>query len=108
MGALGSEFFTEADRKIMRTVFMAVVDRAALLTAVNISAGVVKGGEGRDPQRPVCVNIDGSTYYKTHQMTDKVEAYLSGILGKRGLHIRCIQVDDAPVAGAAIAALTTF
>jgi len=55
----------------------------------------------------VCVNIDGSTYYKTTGMPEKVQAYLAEILGARGLHITCIHVDDAPVAGAAIAGLTT-
>ena len=108
VGVLGSEAFDAADRETMKTVFMAVVDRAALLTAVNITAAVVKGGAGQDPQRPVCVNIDGSTYYKTYQLADKVQTYLGELLGARGLHIRCIQVDDAPVVGAAIAGLTTF
>ena len=108
IGVLGSEAFDAADRETMKTVFMAVVDRAALLTAVNITAAVVKGGAGQDPQRPVCVNIDGSTYYKTYQLADKVQAYLGELLNARGLHIRCIQVDDAPVVGAAIAGLTTF
>lgn len=107
-GVLGSEAFTDADRETMKTVFMAVVDRAALLTAVNITAAVVKSGAGHDPQRPVCVNIDGSTYYKTFQLADKIQARLKGLLSARGLHIRCIQVEDAPVAGAAIAGLTTF
>ena len=108
IGVLGSEAFTDADRETMKTVFKAVVDRAALLTAVNITAAVVKSGAGLDPQRPVCVNIDGSTYYKTYQLADKVQAHLKDLLGARGLHIRCIQVDDAPVVGAAIAGLTTF
>lgn len=107
-GVLGTEAFTDADREIMRTVFMGLVDRASLLTAVNICAAVVKGGAGTDPDKPVCVNIDGSTYYYTFQMQDKVQAYLKPMLEKRGLHIRCIQVDDAPVVGAAIAGLTTF
>jgi len=107
-GVLESEAFTDADRETMKTVFMAVVDRAALLTAANIAAAVVKSGKGTDPQRPVCVNIDGSTYYKTYQLADKVQAHLKALLGTRGLHIRCVQVDDAPVVGAAIAGLTTF
>lgn len=107
-GVLGSEAFTDADREIMKTVFAAVVDRAALLTAVNVLAAVVKGGAGRDPQRPVCVNIDGSTYYKTFRLADQVQAHLARLLAERGLHIRCIQVDDAPVVGAAIAGLTAF
>ena len=107
-GVLESEAFTDADRAVMKTVFSAVVDRAALLTAVNILAGVVKSGAGQDEAHPVCINIDGSTYYKTYQLADKVQAYLKTLLAERGLHIRCIQVDDAPVIGAAIAGLTTF
>jgi hexokinase len=108
IGVLGSEAFTDPDRGIMKTVFSAVVDRAALLTAVNILAAVVKGGAGQDAAHPVCVNIDGSTYYKTFQLADKVQAHLATMLAERGLHIRCVQVDDAPIVGAAIAGLTTF
>lgn len=108
IGVLGSEGFTDADREIMKTVFMGVVDRAAFLTAVNILAAVVKSGAGQHADHPVCVNIDGSTYYKTYQLADKVQAHLKRILDERGLHIRCIQVDDAPVIGAAIAGLTSF
>lgn len=108
IGVLGSEVFSDADRDAMKTVFGAVVDRAALLTAVNVAAAVVKSGAGRDAAHPVCVNIDGSTYYKTYQLAEKAQAHLKTLLGNRGLHIRCIQVDDAPVAGAAIAGLTSF
>lgn len=107
-GVLDSEAFTEGDREIMKTVFAAVVDRAALLTAVNISAAVVKSGAGQEAAHPVCINIDGSTYYKTYQLAGKVQAYLASLMGVRGLHIRCIQIDDAPASGAAIAGLTTF
>ncbi|MDD3276748.1 MAG: hypothetical protein PHP93_06845 [Kiritimatiellales bacterium] len=107
-GPLSSDSFSDADREMMKTVFNGVVDRAALLTAVNILAAVVKSGAGRDAALPVCVNIDGSTYYKTFQLADKVQAHLKTMLEKRGLHIRCIQVEDAPVVGAAIAGLTAF
>ena len=108
VGVLGSEAFTDSDRETMKTIFRAVVDRAALLTAVNLAAAVVKSGGGQDPDRPVCINIDGSTYYKTFQLANKVQDYLKELMKPRGLHIHCIQVDDAPVAGAAIAGLTMF
>jgi len=108
IGVLGSEAFSESDRDIMKTVFTAVVERAALFAAVNIAAAVIKCGAGHDAGRPVCVNIDGSTYYKTWRLPELVQDHLASLLGKRGLHIRCIQVDDAPAAGAAIAGLTTF
>jgi hexokinase len=107
-GVLNSKPFTDADRIIMKMVFAAVVERAAFLTAVNIAAVVIKSGEGSDAERPVCVNIDGTTYYKTHQLADKVQSHLSQMLDARGLHIRCIHVQDAPVVGAAIAGLTAF
>jgi hexokinase len=107
-GVLGTDRFTDSDREVMKAAFSAVVDRAALLTAVNILAAVVKSGAGHDPARPVCVNIDGSTYYKTWQMQEKVQANLNALLEPRGLHIRCVRVDDAPVVGAAIAGLTAF
>lgn len=108
IGILESEAFTDADREIMKTVFGSVVDRAALLTAVNILAAVVKSGAGKTVEQPVCVNIDGSTYYKTFGLADQVQAHLKQMLAGRGLHIRCIHVDDAPVVGAAIAGLTTY
>lgn len=107
-GVLESEAFTESDRETMKTVFAAVVDRAALLTAVNIAAAVVKSGAGHDPDHPVCINIDGSTYYKTHRLADQVQAHLSSLLEDRSLHAHCIQVADAPATGAAIAGLTTL
>ncbi len=108
IGVLGSEAFTDGDRDIMKTVFGAVVERAALLTAVNIMAAVVKSGAGQDSERPVCINIDGSTYYKTFGLADRVQEYLGRLLDARGLHIRCVHIEDAPVVGAAIAGLTTF
>ena len=105
-GVLGSAAFSEDDRDLMRTVFAAVVDRAALLTAVNISAAVIKSGAGQSAAAPVCVNIDGSTYYLTTDMPEKVQGYLAEILSARGLHIKSIHDDDAPVVGAAIAGLS--
>ena len=108
IGPLGNECFTQDDHEVIRTVFRAVVDRAALLTAVNILAAVVKSGAGHDPAHPVCINIDGSTYYKTSGLADRVQNYLSEMLRQRNLHIRCIQVEDAPIVGAAIAGLTAF
>ena len=107
IGVLASDCFSDEDREIMKTVFRAVVERAALFTAVNITAAVVKCGAGKDPSHPICVNIDGSTYYKTSGLAAQVQAHLNVLLAERGLHIRCIQVDDAPVVGAAIAGLTT-
>jgi hexokinase len=107
-GELGTDAFTESDRAVMKTVFSALVNRAALFTAVNIAAAVIKCGEGHDPEHPVCINIDGSTYYKTSGLAEKVQTRLSRILDARGLHYRCVHVEDAPAAGAAMAAISAY
>ncbi|HEY5654055.1 MAG TPA: hypothetical protein VIR63_06795 [Pontiella sp.] len=106
IGVLGEVCFSDADREIIKTVFVSVVERAALLTAVNIMACVVKSNAGASPLHPLCINIDGSTYYKTYRMNELVQAHLGRMLKARGLHARCIKIEEAPMVGAAIAALT--
>lgn len=106
-GALDRSCLTNEDVDIMKQVFGAVVERAALLSAVNISAAIVKTGAGKRKEGPVCVSIDGTTYNETWLMKEKVEKYLKKLLGERDLYYRCVPA-PAPIVGAAIAGLTTF
>jgi hexokinase len=101
LGSLPSE-----DRELARRLFGAVINRAALFAAVNISAAVLKSGGGRSPLHPVCVNVDGSTYYKTEGLRPRAEEYLRHILLSKGISYRLIRVDDSPLIGAAVAGLT--
>ncbi len=96
------------DRRRVRDLGAPVLVRAARLTAINIAAAVIRCGEGHDSLHPVCVTIDGSTYYKTKsvQFRSRIEADLRAILEPRGIHYDLICVDDAPVIGAAVAGLT--
>ena len=98
---------TDDDRRAVMALCTPVFERAALLAAVNISAAVVKTGGGRDPLYPTCVTIDGSTYYRTRSTCLKsvIEGHLRAILGARGLHYELLQIDDAPIVGAAVAGL---
>lgn len=107
----GTEFdaapLTDDDRRAIIALCTPVFERAALLTAVNISAAVIKAGGGRDPLHPTCVTVDGSTYYKTRTTRFKsvVEGHLRRILGGRGLSYDLLQMADAPIVGAAVAGL---
>lgn len=96
------------DRRMIRDLGTPVLVRAARLTAINIAAAVIRCGEGRDSLHPVCVTIDGSTYYKTKsvQFRSRIEADLRAILEPRGIHYDLISVEDAPTVGAAVAGLT--
>lgn len=99
--------FSDDDRDLIIGLFSHVIERAALLTAINISAAVLKSDSGKSAERPVCVTVDGSTFYKTCKFKPLVEQYLGEILGSRGRHYEIIHVDNAPVMGAAIAGLTS-
>jgi hexokinase len=98
--------FAEADLEMMMRLCAEVVRRAALMIAINISTPVLKSGSGRNPLHPVCITVDGSTYYKTPGLRSLVEEDLRRILGRRGIHFEVLQVDEAPLIGAAVAGLT--
>ena len=60
-GELYGEAFSQSDRNILTALFCAVVDRAALFSAVNVAAAVLQGGPSG--QR-ACITVDGSTFIK--------------------------------------------
>lgn len=99
---------TDDDRRAVVELGTPVFLRAARLTAVNIAAAILRSGAGRDPLHPVCVTIDGSTYYRTRsaQLKSRIEQHLRDILHPRGLHYDLIAVEEAPIIGAAVAGLT--
>ena len=106
---LDSIFSAPDDANIARRLALPVFERAAVLTAVHLAAFAIKSGEGADASAPVAINADGSTYYKTRAVPfDRmVRAELDEMLVKRrNIHYEIVpQVDDAPMVGAAIAAM---
>ena len=84
-----------------------IVERAAKLTAINLSSPVLKSGRGRDPNRPVCIVAEGTTFYKLHNLKPRVEFYLNQYLKEQnGCFYEIISVENATLIGAAIAGLT--
>jgi hexokinase len=96
----------EEDKEAALHLLTAIVERASLLAAINISAAVLKSGGGTSLLHPVCVNADGSTFYKTKDFRFRVEEHLRKILGTRDIYYDIIRVDDSPLIGAAVAGLT--
>ncbi len=94
------------DRSLVYQIADRLIERAARLSAVNLSAAVLKSGAGGDPSRPVCINADGTTFLKTHHLKKYTEEYLREYLVEQhGRFYEMIHVDNAPVLGAAIAGL---
>ena len=100
--------WSDEDRRTALELCRPIYTRAALLTAVNIAAAVIRTGAGTDPLHPVAVNIDGSTYYHTKAaaFASRVQGHLRDLLEPRGIHYELLSVDEAPIIGAAVAGLT--
>jgi hexokinase len=101
IGPLDDPRLSEEDGELIRTVFNAVVKRAAHLSAVNLAVAAIRNGTS-----PVCINLDGSTFFKTFRLREQAEAELQQILEQAGVDHFNVHIDDAPVVGAAIAALS--
>ena len=99
--------FSNKDKDMVKALCTPVYERAAVLAAVNIASAIIKTGAGKDPESPVCVNVDGSTYYRTltADFQQRVQSELKSILQPRNLSYELVRVDDSPVIGAAVAAL---
>ncbi|MDA3798989.1 MAG: hexokinase [Kiritimatiellae bacterium] len=107
-GIFNKPIFSEDDKQLIYHWGAAITKRSAILTAINISAAAIKCGAGTNPLTPLCINIDGSTFYKTNHLASIAEEYLRRILDFRGVYYRITKIDDSPIIGAAIAGLTHF
>jgi hexokinase len=97
--------YTKSDKEVIYYILSSLVERSAKLTAINIASAIIKSGSGNSPLKPVCINIDGSTYHKLYSFSEKCEAFLRDILNRRDLYFYPINLDNAPILGSAIAGL---
>ena len=106
---LDAIFTDEDDAKMARRLGIPVFERAAVLTAIHLAAFCIKSGAGADASAPIAINADGSTYYKTRSIrfAEMVKSELDDMLvRRRNIHYEITaQVEDAPMVGAAIAAM---
>ena len=103
--ALGDQ--RPADVTTLYYLVDALVERAAKLTAINLSSAAIKCGKGRNPTRPVCIVAEGTTFYHLWSLKRRVECYLTQYLvNTKDVHNDIINVDSATLIGAAIAGLT--
>ncbi len=96
------DFAAAAD--LIRPIYI----RAAHFAAVNMTAATLRAARAAGKKGTVCINVDGSTFYKTQAIPFRatVEDHMKRLLAPYGLSYRIIHVADAPMLGAAVAALT--
>ncbi|WP_422481497.1 hexokinase family protein [Pleomorphochaeta sp. DL1XJH-081] len=97
----------EADATALYLILDSIIARAAKLTAINLSAAVLKSGSGENPRYPVCINADGTTFYKTENLDLYTKQYVTDFLHRRHHRfVRFVNIDDSPTIGAAVAGLS--
>jgi hexokinase len=106
LGELASRA-AEEDAIVLYGLMDSLVERAAKLVAVDLSAVLLKTGKGRDPRFPVSITVDGTTFWQMRGFRVRVECHMRSFLA--GAASRAYEIsgaEDAPLIGAAIAART--
>lgn len=96
----------ERDETVLRTIVDDSFERSARITAVNFAAIVCKTGRGKDPNQPVCVMAEGTTFFKSPLFRPKLDRYIQEwIHGALGHYCVIRKAENATILGSAIAAL---
>jgi hexokinase len=99
-------FKNKDDAEKSKQIIECLIDRAAKLVAANLAAVVLKTGKGKSAERPVLMTIEGTVFYKLHNLKVRFENYFSGYLnGERKRNIEFTEVEQSSLIGAALAAL---
>lgn len=108
-GNLPSEFedFTASDSQRIREIIQAILERAAVLSAVNICGAAVKASHfDHSGENSLSLTADGTTFYRLFGLKSRVEYYLDTLLrDKTGMDYSILTVSDAPLLGAFYAGL---
>ena len=94
------------DRTALYTLFDLLLDRAARLVAVSLTAIMDQGDIGKTPEKPTCIVVEGSTFQKSPVYQQKIRRYLDEFCSN--VHHRYYaftSVKDANILGAAVAAM---
>ena len=96
---------TERDRKIAFLLLDSAVDRVAHYSASLLAANLIACGKGKSPDKKVCIVCNGTTFYKTFRLKERIQKYLSDFVAEKGLYFELVKVENDITTGAAVAAL---
>ena len=96
----------KADRENCIAIIENIVDRAAKLVAISMAAIILKTNKGKSSDRPILITVEGTTFYKMHNLRKYFEKYLDEFLtGERKRYYEFTEVKQSSLVGAALAAL---
>lgn len=99
-------FTDESDKRRSIYIIDSLIDRAARLVAANLAAVVLKTDKGKNAEHPVLITIEGTAFYRLHNLKTRFEEYFRAYLdGDRKRHVEFTNVGQSSLTGAALAAL---
>ncbi len=94
------------DEESCINIIESTVERAGKLVAANLAAVLLKTGKGKSPERPVLITVEGTTFYKLHNLRSQFEKYFNEYLsGDRKRYYEITGVQQSSLVGAALAAM---
>lgn len=106
IGKKAAECATPEDYDLLVQLLDAVTERSARYSAAILCACVIQSCEGKTADKPVCILCDGTTFYKTNKVYERVKGYLDEVLvNQKGLYFDIISRDNDITLGAAIGGL---
>jgi len=83
-----------------------LINRAAKLVAANMAAVILRTDKGKSAERPILITVEGTTFYKMHNLKSYFEKYLGEYLSaERKRYYEFTEVQQSSLVGAALAAL---
>jgi len=94
------------DEESCKLIINSLIDRAAKLVAANIAAVVLKTDKGKFPGRPILITIEGTAFYKLHNLKVFFEKYFTEyLIGEKKRYVEFTEVPQSSLIGAALAGL---
>lgn len=98
---------TDDDRATLAALIERMIERAGMLAAMTLTATVLKSGQGLNPEAPVCITAEGTTFYRLKGLKTKTEYYLNRYLTDQyHRYWKLVEIENATLIGAAVAGLT--
>lgn len=99
--------YIEEDRSSIYQIIDALIERAAKVCAIKLSAMILKTGAGSNPCKPVAIVAEGTTFYKLKQYREKLDRYMREYLTEENhRYYEFLKGEDLNLIGTAIAALS--
>lgn len=105
-GLLNKNITTKTDNESCIKIIENLTSRSAKLVAGNLASVILKTEKGRSADRPILITVEGSIYYKFHNLRSLITKYLQDYLtGSRKRYFEFMEVKHSSLVGAALAAL---